>query len=70
MVAETLRGHPRPGSNSLGALGFYPTEGRDFVSYDESSPAVKVESGGTSGILLAWPRSMRQHHEQGEPHSR
>lgn len=31
------------------AVGFYPTEGRDFVAFDEASPAVKVGSGGTSG---------------------
>jgi DNA (cytosine-5)-methyltransferase 1 len=33
----------------VGAVGFYPTEGRDFTAYHESSPAVKVGSGGKSG---------------------
>jgi DNA (cytosine-5)-methyltransferase 1 len=50
LIAETLRSHPRPGSNSVGTLAFYPTEGRDFVAYEDVSPAVKVGSGhGGSG---------------------
>jgi DNA (cytosine-5)-methyltransferase 1 len=46
LVAETLRSHPRPGSNSVGQVGgFYPHAGREFRSYDDVSPTITVGSG-------------------------
>jgi len=37
------------GTPIVPAIGFYPTEGREFPAFTELSPTVKVGSGGSSG---------------------
>jgi DNA (cytosine-5)-methyltransferase 1 len=41
--------HPLAAGAHPPAIGFYPTEGREFPAFTELSPTVKVGSGGSSG---------------------
>lgn len=50
VVADTIRSHPRPGSNTVGALAFHTTQ--DPIT-GRISPALGAETSGTTGALGA-----------------
>ena len=57
LVADTLRSHPRPGSNSNGAitLGFHQTQ--DPITGDDFTPALGATS---AGMGVAYPLAVRE----------
>lgn len=54
VIADTLRSHPRPGSNSLGALAFHQIQ--DPITEDDLSPALGAK---TSGMGVAFSENQR-----------
>jgi DNA (cytosine-5)-methyltransferase 1 len=66
MIAGTLRSHPRPGSNSSGAVVPVALRGRDDGSQAEcgepGDPAftVRTPAGGSSYPMIAQPTAVRR----------